>query len=86
MTEQEIIESTLQFLNKTSCSEEEFNEQALFLFRYQFEHNLPYQSYCRTKGKTSRLVKSWREVTPVPINAFKEIRLPNRFMINRKKK
>ena len=75
MKEQEVIERTRQYLNNSKCSEAEFNEQALLLFRYQFEFNLPYQSYCRTKGKTPRLVKHWKEIPPVPINAFKEVQL-----------
>jgi hypothetical protein len=75
MTEQEIIERTLQFINKSNCTEGEFNEQALLLFRYQFQHNLPYQSYCRAKGKTPRLVKTWTDIPPVPIEAFKDVLL-----------
>ncbi|ARF14402.1 long-chain-fatty-acid--CoA ligase [Sporosarcina ureae] len=75
MTKQEIVESTLAFLDQSSSSEAEFNGQALSLFRYQYENNLPYQTYCRAKGKTPRLVKSWTEIPAVPIDAFKEVPL-----------
>jgi len=75
LMEEKMINRTLDFLNKTTSSDAAFNEQALSLFKYQFEFNLPYQSYCRTKGKTPRLVKNWTEIPAVPINAFKEVQL-----------
>ncbi|WP_378937589.1 LuxE/PaaK family acyltransferase [Metabacillus herbersteinensis] len=65
----------LHFIENADGSEEAFNKQALYLFAYQYQHNRPYQSYCRQKGKTLRTVKSWREIPPVPINAFKELPL-----------
>ncbi|KXH87456.1 long-chain fatty acid--CoA ligase [Sporosarcina sp. HYO08] len=75
MTAEEIVNNTLAFLSQSSSSEEAFNEQALSLFRYQYENNLPYQTYCRAKRKTPRLVKSWTEIPAVPIDAFKEVPL-----------
>jgi hypothetical protein len=75
MTQQEIVNSVLQFLKNSSASEDDFNEQALYLFDYQFRNNLPYQMYCRQKGKTLRMVKNWRDIPAVPINAFKELTL-----------
>lgn len=73
--EHEIIKKTLQFVQQTGSSEAEFNQHALALFRYQFEFNLPYQSYCRAKGKTPRLVKHWKDIPAVPIDAFKQVTL-----------
>jgi hypothetical protein len=75
MTGQEIVNSVLDFINKSNPSEDDFNQQALRLFDYQFRNNLPYQSYCRQKGKTLRMVKNWRDIPAVPINAFKELTL-----------
>jgi hypothetical protein len=75
MTQQEIVNSVLSFLKNPSASEDEFNEQALRLFDHQFRNNLPYQLYCRQKGKTLRMVKNWRDIPAVPINAFKELPL-----------
>lgn len=73
--EYDIINTTLQFVQQSESSEAEFNQQALTLFRHQFEFNLPYQSYCRAKGKTPRLVKSWKDIPAVPIDAFKQVTL-----------
>lgn len=73
--EQEIIKKTLRFLKQPDSSEADFNQQALALFRYQFEYNRPYQSYCRAKGKTPRLVKNWKNIPTVPIDAFKQVTL-----------
>src|SRR5690606_30927687 len=41
------------------------------LFSYQFQFNDIYQSFCRQQGKTPRMVKSWREIPAVPLQAFK---------------
>lgn len=73
--EQNMMESTLRFVRQSNSSDAEFNEQALALFRYQFEYNLPYQSYCRAKGKTPRLVNRWQDIPAVPIDAFKQVSL-----------
>ena len=72
---QEIVDRVLHFINLEDSSEEVFNEQALQLFRYQYTNNRPYQMYCRQKGKTPRMVKSWKDIPGVPINAFKELTL-----------
>lgn len=72
---QEIVNSTLQFINSNDYSEDAFNKQALHLFNYQYKHNLPFQMYCRQKGKTPRMVKTWKDIPSVPINAFKELTL-----------
>jgi Acyl-protein synthetase, LuxE len=69
------VNSVLHFINQQDTSDEAFNEQALRLFHYQYKHNLPYQMFCRQKGKTPRMVKSWKDIPPVPINAFKELTL-----------
>jgi acyl-CoA synthetase (AMP-forming)/AMP-acid ligase II len=73
--QQEIIESTLQFIQNQLSSEDDFNEQALQLFSYQYQHNIPYRTFCMQKGKTPRMVKTWRDIPAVPINAFKEVTL-----------
>lgn len=73
--QQEIIKELSQFIKKNQPSEEEFNQLALRIFSYQYQHNLPYQTFCRQKGKTPRLVKNWRDIPFVPMNAFKEVPL-----------
>lgn len=69
------MDSVLKFINQAVITDDAFNEQALRLFHYQYKHNLPYQMYCRQKGKTPRMVKTWRDIPAVPINAFKELTL-----------
>ncbi|MBO1513732.1 LuxE/PaaK family acyltransferase [Metabacillus bambusae] len=71
----EIVDSVLQFLKNESTSDIAFNDQALRLFNYQYKHNLPFQMYCRQKGKTPRMVKTWKDIPAVPINAFKDLTL-----------
>lgn len=69
------MDRVLHFINYGDTSEAAFNEQALCLFAYQYKHNYPYQMYCRQKGKTPRMVKTWKDIPAVPINAFKELTL-----------
>lgn len=71
----EIVDRALHFMRSEDFSEEAFNDQALYLYRYQYSKNKPFQMYCRQKGKTPRTVKSWKDIPAVPINAFKELTL-----------
>jgi hypothetical protein len=73
MEQQQIIDQLLHILQSESLSEDEFNQNALQLFAYQYTNNLPYRKYCQQKGKTIRTVKSWKDIPAVPINAFKEV-------------
>jgi len=74
-TSADITSELLSFIARTTVSDEEFNALALRLFAHQFALNLPYQRFCQLRGKTPRLVKSWREIPAVPIDAFKEFTL-----------
>ena len=73
--QQDIIKDLSQFMKNPFSSENDFNELALRIFSYQYLNNLPYQTFCRQKGKTPRIVKTWRDIPFVPINAFKEVAL-----------
>ncbi|HEY4551193.1 MAG TPA: long-chain fatty acid--CoA ligase [Bacillus sp. (in: firmicutes)] len=73
--QQEIIKDLSQFIKNNQTSEDDFNKLALRIFTYQYQNNLPYQAFSRQKGKTPRLVKNWRDIPFVPINAFKEVPL-----------
>jgi hypothetical protein len=53
----------------------EFNRLALAVFAYQWERNLPFQRYCRARGRTPNGVQDWREVPALPTAAFKEVDL-----------
>ncbi len=70
-----IVSDLLAFLGRPTVSDDEFNAFALRLFAYQFENNHPFQRFCQGRGKTPRVVKSWRDIPAVPINAFKDLTL-----------
>lgn len=72
---EDITSELLTFIARSDVSDEEFNALALRIFARQFALNLPYQRFCQLRGKTPRLVKSWREIPAVPIDAFKEFTL-----------
>jgi hypothetical protein len=52
-----------------------FNMLALRLFAYQFQANSPFRKFCARRGKRPDAVRSWLEIPPVPIAAFKELTL-----------
>ncbi|PZR56048.1 MAG: hypothetical protein DLM50_09530 [Candidatus Meridianibacter frigidus] len=53
--------------------EDEFNELALRVFRYQLRYNEPYRQYCATLSETNRTLPSnWQSIPPVPASAFKD--------------
>ena len=72
---EDIASELLMFIARPAVSDEEFNELALRIFARQVQHNIPYQRFCQLRGKTPRLVKSWRDIPAVPIDAFKEFTL-----------
>ncbi len=75
MTEAAIIESLLDFISRTAASDDDFNQLALTIFAYQFEHNLPYRRFATQRGRTPFTVKHWRRIPAVPISAFKDLTL-----------
>jgi acyl-CoA synthetase (AMP-forming)/AMP-acid ligase II len=70
-----LVSELLAFIARPTVSDEDFNALALKLFAHQFEHNRPFQKFCQGRGKTPRMVKSWRDIPAVPINAFKDLTL-----------
>ncbi|CAN1562441.1 AFD_class_I domain containing protein [Burkholderiaceae bacterium] len=70
-----LISELLAFIARPTASDEEFNTLALKLFAHQFEHNRPFQKFCQGRGKTPRVVKSWKDIPAVPINGFKDLTL-----------
>jgi hypothetical protein len=75
VTEAEIIENLLAFMASGDGSEQGFDAMALALFAYQYENNAPLRRFAQARGRAPRTVKSWRDIPPVPINAFKELTL-----------
>jgi hypothetical protein len=72
-----INREVLQFITNASLSQEQndgeaaFNSLALQLFHFQYEYNRAFQKYAQLKRKTPYTVKNWRDIPPVPIQAFK---------------
>lgn len=55
-----------------STDEAAFNELALAIFRFQFEHNRVYRAYCRKLRVSPLQVEHYHSIPPVPITAYKE--------------
>ena len=55
--------------------EKEFDELAIELFAYQYANNLPFRQFAMQQGSSPRMAKTWRDIPPVPINAFKSVLL-----------
>jgi hypothetical protein len=52
-----------------------FERLALDVFAHQFETCAPYRDFCRARRRTPASVSDWRDVPPVPIEAFKRVDL-----------
>jgi len=71
----DLVEALLAFLAQDGCSDAEFDAMALRLFAHQHAHNAAYRRFCQLRAATPRTVRSWRDIPPVPISAFKEVTL-----------
>jgi len=56
-------------------SEDRFEELALDLFAFQFEHCAVFRRFCEGRGQTPKTVDTWRCIPAVPTGAFKEVAL-----------
>ena len=65
----------LAFMARPHADEAAFEALALRLFAYQVEHNAPYRRFCQERGRMPRMVRRWRDIPPVPIQAFKDATL-----------
>jgi Acyl-protein synthetase, LuxE len=70
-----IVPDLLAFLAQPSCTDAEFDAMALRLFADQHARNQPFRRFCQGRGVSPRQVRGWRDIPPVPINAFKELTL-----------
>ncbi|WP_017727918.1 LuxE/PaaK family acyltransferase [Halalkalibacterium ligniniphilum] len=61
----------LDFMNQPSSTDEAFNEMALKVFTFQYEHNQAFRKFCRKRRVSPRTIKHYSEIPPVPIDAFK---------------
>ena len=70
-----LVERLLAFMAQPGCTDAEFDALALALFVHQYAGNQPFRRFCQGRGATPRQVRGWRDIPPVPINAFKELAL-----------
>jgi Acyl-protein synthetase, LuxE len=68
-----VIERIAHFIQDPGAGS--FEELALAVFAYQYEHIEPYRTLCDGRGATPGSVADWRQVPPVPAAAFRRLRL-----------
>lgn len=59
----------------TASSEGRFNELALEVFQFQFDHNESYRKFCELRNCTPGSIEQWGQIPTVPTTAFKEFEL-----------
>lgn len=52
-----------------------FDDLALEIFSFQFEHNEAYRRYCESRGITPASVHRWEEIPAIITSAFKDLEL-----------
>jgi hypothetical protein len=55
--------------------EARFDQLALELFAFQFEHCEVFRRFCEGRGQTPSTIEGWRRIPAVPAGAFKEVEL-----------
>ena len=73
MNQETLVQTILAFIESDTTTENEFNELAIELFAYQYANNLPFHQFAMQQGSSPRMAKTWRDIPPVPINAFKSV-------------
>jgi len=73
----EIDRQVLEWMREPrwSYSESRFEELALELFAFQFEHCEIYRRFCEGRSQSPHHVKEWRQIPAVPTSALKEVEL-----------
>ncbi len=73
------LQSTiLEFISTSDLAtfdDHAFNQLALRLFEYQFQHNAVYQRYCQQAGVATPRLAQWLEIPAVTTSAFKHATL-----------
>ena len=75
MSQDKLVRTILDFIDSETKTEKEFDELAIELFAYQYANNLPFRQFAMQQGSSPRIAKTWRDIPPVPISAFKSILL-----------
>jgi hypothetical protein len=70
-----LIDTIKAFIESDSTTDHDFNDLAITIFAYQYENNLPFRQFSMQQGKAPRTAKTWKDIPPVPINAFKSVLL-----------
>jgi len=68
-----VHDQVLDYIGDPTCGS--FDELALSVFAHQFDTIDPYRRYCTSRRRTPLSVQDWRQIPPVPIQAFKEVEL-----------
>ncbi len=68
-----IYDRVLAFIDDPS--EREFGALALAVFAHQYENCAPYRAYCVSRDRGPGSVIDWRDMPPVPVQAFREAEL-----------
>ncbi len=48
-----------------------FNDLALQIFQYQFQHNHPYRKFCLLQNKSPEKINRWEAIPALPVTAFR---------------
>jgi hypothetical protein len=77
MSERESLKHQIVALTQSNneISDVAFNDVALSVYKFQFEHNTPYRRYCERRGVRPDGVQHWLDIPAVPTAAFKEAKL-----------
>ena len=71
---QAIDQKILRFIRQSfpdHPSDESFNQLALEIFAYQFEHNTTYRMFCIQRRATPDRIDCWEGIPAAPVGAFK---------------
>jgi hypothetical protein len=68
-----VIERIARFLSDPSSGS--FDELALAVFAFQYDHVEPYRRLCDSRGVAPGRIAEWRQAPPVPTSAINRLRL-----------
>ena len=75
MIQNELIDTIKEFITSDTTTDHDFSDLAIQIFAYQYETNTPFRQFSIQQEKSPRIAKTWRDIPPVPINAFKNVLL-----------
>ncbi len=71
----ELEQHLLNYIERAgdSVEDQRFNQLALEVFHFQYQHNQPYQQWCQHLGiKDPNSISAWQDIPAVPTSAFKD--------------